>query len=107
MFQAGGCRSGETDVGERRDMVIGSGGGKAAEHDPTDTARREGQFGSDRADRNARCTTLRKPINAGRDRGKGDRRKTVLGGKVERRAIARGQKLLLPLTAPLHTGPTA
>ena len=77
--------SGQAESAKRRDVVVGSGRGKAAEHDPSDAARRGGQFGSDRADRDARGTVRRKPIDAGRDRGKRDRRQTVRGGEIERR----------------------
>src|SRR5262249_36827429 len=72
---------------------------KAAKHHTVHAAWGGCNLRRHRADRDAGGTVGRKTIDAGRDRRIGDRSKAVLGRQPKRRAIARGEQLVLSLAA--------
>src|SRR5262245_44928156 len=72
---------------------------EAAEHDPCYPARRFLYFCRHCADRNARGPLGREGVDTGRNRRKCNGAEAMLRRKVERRAIAGGQELILALLA--------
>ncbi len=64
-----------------------------------------GNFGRNRADRNARREIAREAVDTGRDRRKGNRRQSVFGREVERGPITARQQRFLVLAASTPHGP--
>ena len=58
-------------------------------------------------DRGRRGLVERVAVDAGRDRRERDARAAVLGGELDRAAVAGGQQLALAASPPCQTGPTA
>ena len=54
-------RSGQSEIGESRNVVVGRGLRKTTENDPPDAARRRGEFGRHRADSDTCGTVGGKP----------------------------------------------
>src|SRR5947208_17179271 len=76
-------------------MMIGCALGEAAKYDIGDSAVRRRQFSRHRTYGDARGAICREPIDTSRYRREGDRSEPMFGGKIERRAVAGGEQLLL------------
>ena len=100
-----GCASGEPQLGKRGAVVIGRVACEAAEYDALDAAGRCGDFRGDGAYSDACGAVHRKAVDAGRDRRKGDRRKSMGSRKTERRAVARCQEIVLALAGRSRRDP--
>jgi hypothetical protein len=91
----GGRRSNQAEVCKCRQVVVGRGRGKAAEHDMANAAVRSTKLRDNRADGDARGPIGRESINAGRYRRKGNRSEAVCRCQIKSGAIARREQVLL------------
>ena len=94
-------RSGQSEIGESRNVVIGRGLRKTTENHTPDAARRRGEFGRNRADGDARGAVGWKAIDAGRDCRKRERHQPARRGEIKRGAITRRQQFDLTMIATI------